>query len=308
MMENINTEYEITIGKTIIYFIILVISQLFVGVLIGFLYGITYGTIYALKHSGGDLSALQNVIENSIKTSNLLNVLMSIFGHVVFVLFILYLKKKTKIKLNDIININKINSLLITLIILFSTSYMFVSSELENIFSSFWGRIILFTDDLIKMSRMPGLHGFLIAIVFICILPAIIEEIFFRGLIQNGLSKKYGDIKALVIASIMFALIHLNPSTIFSIFLLSLMLGFVYIKTMNLIYPIALHFMNNIICVFLRRYDVLQIKGLNTSIENVEHLSIYYMLPAILATVIISVAIFRIRLSENKEDVNVSYQ
>ena len=158
-----------------------------------------------------------------------------------------------------------------------------------------------FSDEFIAIAGKPGLYGFLIAIVFICVLPAIFEEIFFRGLIQNGLSKKYGDIEALIIASIMFALLHLDPAAIFPIFLLSLMLGFVFIKTMNLIYPITLHFMNNLICAFIWRYDVLQIKGLiNPSIENMEHLSIYYMLPAVLATVIISVAIFRIRLSDNK--------
>ncbi|MGA1841592.1 MAG: lysostaphin resistance A-like protein [bacterium] len=300
-MEDINTEYEITIGKSIIYFIVFVISQLLAGVLIAFFYAIVYGIIFSLKYSCIDPSTIQNAIEQSLQTSYFLNVLLLIFADVILILFILYLKKRSKIKLNDIINIKKINIPLISLITLFSVSYMFVASELENIFTSIFGKNISFSAEFIEMARMPGLHRFLIAIIFIAVLPAIFEEIFFRGLIQNGLSRKYGDIKAIVIASILFALLHLNPSRIFPIFLLSLMLGFVFIKTMNLIYPITLHFINNLMCVFIWRYDALQMKGLiNTSIENLEHLSIYYMLPAVLATIIISVAIYRIRLSDNK--------
>lgn len=300
-MEDINTEYGITISKSIIYFIAFVISQFLAGALIAFFYSISYGIIFSLKHSCFDASTIQNAIEQSFQTSYFFKVLLLFFSELILVLFILYIKERLKIKLNDIIDTEKINSLFVTLILLFSVSYTFVSSELENIFTSIFRENISFSAEFIEIAGKPGLYRFLIAIVFICVLPAIFEEIFFRGLIQNSLSKKYGDIKALVIASIMFALVHITPSAIFPIFLLSLMLGFVFIKTMNLIYPIILHFMNNLICVLIWRYDDLQIKGLiNTSIENMEHLSIYFMLPALLATVIISVAIFRIRLSDNK--------
>jgi len=94
--------------------------------------------------------------------------------------------------------------------------------------------------------RCKGLNAsqYIMAIVTLCILPAIIEELLFRGLILKGLMPM-GKVVAVVASALLFSLFHLNPEQTVYQFILGIVFAFVVIQTGNLLYGMILHFLNN---------------------------------------------------------------
>ena len=77
-----------------------------------------------------------------------------------------------------------------------------------------------------------------------CVLPAVLEELLFRGVIQSSLTS-CGERFAVIATSFIFALYHQNLSQIISVFVLSIGIGYVAIVTKSLVLPMILHFINN---------------------------------------------------------------
>lgn len=91
----------------------------------------------------------------------------------------------------------------------------------------------------------------LIVIFAIALTPAICEEFLFRGYLQNILKQKYSINKSIIITSLVFSIVHLNPLSFLGIFLLSCAIGFYKEKTNSLKIPILIHFINNFISIVL---------------------------------------------------------
>ena len=83
------------------------------------------------------------------------------------------------------------------------------------------------------------------------------EELLFRGLLQIDLMKVFGVKGGLILASLMFAIMHLTwrslPELGF-VFIAGLILGFLYWKTKNLALPIIVHGVNNVMLVAVLPY------------------------------------------------------
>lgn len=85
------------------------------------------------------------------------------------------------------------------------------------------------------------------------------EEIMVRGIIQGEYRDKFGSDKSIIITSIIFALLHILSLSsgifetipyIISTFLLSIVLGYVYERTENIIVPSITHGLYNSLLVF----------------------------------------------------------
>ena len=77
------------------------------------------------------------------------------------------------------------------------------------------------------------------------ILAPIFEELIFRGIVLDGFLKKYSPLKSIIISSILFGLLHLNPWQFVSAFLGGLFIGWIYYKTRSVSLAIFIHFINN---------------------------------------------------------------
>ncbi len=80
-------------------------------------------------------------------------------------------------------------------------------------------------------------------------LPAIGEELIFRGIIFQGLRKNYSTIISVVFSSLLFALVHGSLVQFIYPFILGLILSVLRLRTNSLIVPIIVHFFNNAIVV-----------------------------------------------------------
>ncbi|MBA7709571.1 hypothetical protein ES703_118492 [subsurface metagenome] len=83
------------------------------------------------------------------------------------------------------------------------------------------------------------------------------EELLFRGLLQIDLMKVFGVKGGLILASLMFAIMHLTWRSIPElgfVFIAGLILGFLYWKTKNLVLPTIVHGANNVMLVAVLPY------------------------------------------------------
>ena len=88
-----------------------------------------------------------------------------------------------------------------------------------------------------------------VAIVAICVMPGIWEEVAFRGLIQTQLQRAVGAREAIVLSALLFAVIHLSFFSGVYLFLLGLVLGYLCHRSRSLIPGMVLHFVHNLIVV-----------------------------------------------------------
>lgn len=87
----------------------------------------------------------------------------------------------------------------------------------------------------------------------ICLVPAIVEELFFRGCLQqvlcNWLKKNHWI--ALILVAVMFSAFHGQLSGFVPRVFLGLILGLVYYWSGNIFYSIVIHFLNNTFGILL---------------------------------------------------------
>jgi membrane protease YdiL (CAAX protease family) len=105
---------------------------------------------------------------------------------------------------------------------------------------------VTYNKQVTAMARMDNFGDYLISLSVIALLPALFEEVLFRGAIQNLLSRAIkSPIVAIIITSIVFSAIHGSYLGFLSRFALGFVLGWVYYRTGNIWLSICGHFLNN---------------------------------------------------------------
>lgn len=89
-------------------------------------------------------------------------------------------------------------------------------------------------------------HGGWVVLTTVVMAP-LLEEVLFRGLLQDATVNRYGAVRGILIASAVFGVVHLIPMQVISAFVMGLVLGYVYYRTRSLLPPVLLHAANNLI-------------------------------------------------------------
>ncbi len=93
------------------------------------------------------------------------------------------------------------------------------------------------------------IRGFFWDVFALAIVPAICEELMFRGLIQNELEKSFSSTWVIFLSGLIFALYHLNPWNFVFILILGCYFSWLKIKTQSFALSMLAHFINNAIGV-----------------------------------------------------------
>ncbi len=126
----------------------------------------------------------------------------------------------------------------------------FITSQIP-ISGPFFGEYYQYFERLMQQMTSDKATLILLAVV----MAPIFEEIIFRGIIQKGLiNKGVKPWKAILMAAIVFGLVHGNPWQFVGAVLLGSVLGLVYYKTKSLLLPILLHAFNNLCSAMLIFY------------------------------------------------------
>ena len=109
-----------------------------------------------------------------------------------------------------------------------------------NLCSEFLGLPDLMQDTFLGMSR--NVFG----IISITIMAPLVEELLFRGAIQGYMLRKgMKPLNAILIASTIFGIVHMNPIQIPFAFAIGLIFGWLYYRTGSVVPGIIGHFINN---------------------------------------------------------------
>ncbi len=155
----------------------------------------------------------------------------------------------------------------------------------------------------LKFLEVKSPFALLWNIVVIAIVPAIGEELFFRGIVQNILARWTGkNLVAVLITAFVFSAIHLQFYGFLPRFLLGIILGYLFIWSGSLWVSIYFHFLNNVLAVifsYLSQINVIdyQIDQNMNSSNFVVALSFFIM-----AVIFLSMAVYYERKRKKQDD------
>jgi sodium transport system permease protein len=101
------------------------------------------------------------------------------------------------------------------------------------------------------LQHVPNLG---VALLLLAIMPAITEEVAFRGFILSGLRSRYKTWSAIVLSALLFGFLHVLLSLfqqLFNATLLGLILGLIAVKTRSLWPGVVFHAVNNSLAVLM---------------------------------------------------------
>lgn len=117
-----------------------------------------------------------------------------------------------------------------------------------------------------KMLNVKSLDALAFNILLIAILPALGEELFFRGIIQKVLSESRNIHLAIWVSAFVFSAIHAQFYGFFPRLLLGAFLGYLLFWSGNLWLPIIAHFTNNAVAVvfYYLKFNGVQVIDIET--------------------------------------------
>lgn len=141
---------------------------------------------------------------------------------------------------------------------------------------------------------------FILGIVIMAMLPAIGEELTFRGVLQNLIFKGSKNIDTSVwAAAILFSAIHMQFDGFFVRMLLAVSFGYIYYWTGSLWYPIFGHFLNNtlaLVAIYLAKKNIIE-----QDPETFGSMGLFAALISLAVTIGLHYVIFRSRSKFQKE-------
>lgn len=145
--------------------------------------------------------------------------------------------------------------------------------------------------------RMDGMGDFLINLLMIAIIPAIGEEMLFRGglqkLLQEWTNKPH---LAILLSSIIFSAIHVQFYGFVPRMVIGMALGYLFYWSGNLWYPIIGHFINNgvqVVAVYLGKMDASSEPPTFSTMTADEQTSLLFMVMGSVFLVTVFLALFR---------------
>jgi hypothetical protein len=116
-----------------------------------------------------------------------------------------------------------------------------------------------------------------VMILFAVVIGPIVEELIFRRLIIDRLSM-HGDGFAVIVSAVAFGVFHQNLYQLFYATFLGFILGYLYVKTRNVIYPMILHvifnFLGSVVALYVSERllivtEIIEEYGVNVPAERI---------------------------------------
>lgn len=112
-----------------------------------------------------------------------------------------------------------------------------------------------YAEQVMIIGNMKNFSDYIISLIMIAILPAIFEELFFRGALQNLLINWLKNPHvAILVTSFLFSIIHFSYYGFLPRMALGLILGYIFYYSKNIWLSILAHFINNGIAITAMYY------------------------------------------------------
>ena len=157
----------------------------------------------------------------------------------------------TRVKIKEVFPIKKI-----TVRDFFGVLFMFIGGFLLNMTCMGISMTILSVLGKTEVfDEVAGLQEFLfgnqptfiIVVLTAAVMPAICEEAFMRGAILSGFRSLKKDWVIILLVGLFFGILHLSPLRFLNTACLGAILAYIMVKKNNILLPMLLHFLNNVI-------------------------------------------------------------
>lgn len=223
------------------------------------------------------------------------------FINEVFIILIPALLISRTGKLKEVLKINRISLKTILRVILIVVLVYPIILLLNGIFLNLISNFIELKN--FSMDILLVEEEFARYFVFLCIVPAICEEIFFRGALINSYDI-YGSKFAIFMSAFVFALFHFDIQNFIAPFLLGILFGNLLELTNSLYAAILGHFTNNLLGIVTSKYLNDQIfkflKDTNMA-QDIGSLQLYIILLLIVFSIISSIILKKMFKQMNRE-------
>ena len=177
--------------------------------------------------------------------------LQALFMNVAFIfVFVWYIRRVDK---REVVNKpNKSTLKYVFACIGLGIATLFLVSGVLNYFQLFIEKLGFKTSTL--PYELNSTYSYIISLISLAVIPAVCEELIFRGILVNALKSK-GQIFAIPLSSIMFSIFHFSPSQLIYPICFGLILSIVYLRTNNILFPMLLHFINNALSLSIQYFS-----------------------------------------------------
>ena len=144
-----------------------------------------------------------------------------------------------------------------------------------------------------SITRMAAQASFPMLVFLVALLPAVGEELIFRGVIGRGLVARWGLVGGALLTSLLFVAVHIHPAHALALLPLAVCLHVVYLATRSFWAPVTLHFLNNAWFIV-----VLKTPGLESQVgtESSAPISWTLFLTSALCALLVAMVIWRSRV------------
>ena len=179
---------------------------------------------------------------------------------------VLFITKRNKIGFNQIFRVKcKPKYYVIAVLLIFGL--LFSLSNLNGISVEFFKLFGYKPRE--SSSYFPNLSGGMVvpAFIVIAIMPAIFEELMFRGLLLNCCENGMGSIRAILVTGFCFSLFHGSPEQTVYQFIAGCAFAFIAIRSGSILPSIIMHFINNALIVIFSACNLFDEAG-NLAMSN----------------------------------------
>jgi len=272
----------------------------FLWVLLGVLiasFVFSFGLILLSKITGVELDLFYD--------NRFVQILMTILSSIVFTIIYFVINKKSGIKNFSQIGLRtKLNFKILIICFFVSVICLFAISPFINMIDVLfakWG----YMPDPNPVYLIDNIGRLFVGIVIMAVLPAITEELLFRGIVLKGLLNKFKPWVAIIISAFLFMLMHGSLQQTVYQFILGLIFGSIAYSSGSIIYSMVAHFFNNALVLIVSYFAPQLILG---AIDYTWLWAIFIIVLAILALVLIwfLIDIVKYEISEKKNNTGLN--
>ncbi|MCK4235653.1 MAG: CPBP family intramembrane metalloprotease [Candidatus Krumholzibacteria bacterium] len=165
---------------------------------------------------------------------------LSLPGIVAFIMPLFVLSRRFSLKFTEEYTLNVPDKATAALALLISFSAILPVDTLSGLLERKWPPDVDYISFLLSI-KPKGLLAFIAVAVGTVVIAPLSEELIFRGFIQRIFQRNMRGVLAVVLAGLIFGVCHFVPSVIPGVAFLGILLGYLFLRTGNLIYPVIAH-------------------------------------------------------------------
>lgn len=171
-------------------------------------------------------------------------------GSTLFIL--IYGFKKSKAPLFDVFPVKLFNPLILIPIVTFFWGMQNLLIDVNAFVEKILPAPVWFWEMFDKIFDSD--FGWWGAFMKVAVIAPVVEELIFRGIILQGLRRNYSAFTAVFMSALLFSLYHLNPWQMPATFVLGLLLGWIMVRSKNIVLSILGHSVNNLLVLLSITY------------------------------------------------------